>query len=135
MSDNYAADATARNANLRNLNKAARERGAPFGYRGTATGPMDGTSDLAVLELQLKRGRIIPIEREYAGTVAAVDVSGPIRDIMRTRPDDAHRALYEIAPQLREQYAGDVRGRFVSAADDIDPQLVKAFAEILEADE
>ena len=121
-----------RDANLRSLNKAARSQGVGFGFRGQSQEVMDGGSDAAILELQLKRGRVLPVEREFAGSVAAVDVSGPIRQVMQARPEDAHRAMYEIAPSLREQYRDACVGRFVSAADDIDPVLVKTFAEILE---
>ena len=121
-----------RDANLRSLNRQARSQGVGFGFRGQSVEVMDGGSDAAILELQLKRGRVLPVEREFAGSVAAVDVSQPIRDIMRARPEDTTRALYEIAPSLREQYRDACVGRFVSAADDIDPVLVKTFAEILE---
>ena len=121
-----------RDASIRSLNQQARSQGVGFGFRGQSVEVMDGGSDAAILELQLKRGRVLPVEREFAGSVAAVDVSQPIRDIMRTRPEDTTRALYEIAPSLREQYRDACVGRFVSAADDIDPVLVKTFAEILE---
>ena len=121
-----------RDANLRNLNRQARSQGVGFGFRGQSQEALDGGSDAAILELQLKRGRVLPVEREFAGSVAAVDVSQPIRDIMRTRPEDTTRALYEIAPSLREQYRDACVGRFVAAAADVPDELVKTFAEILE---
>ena len=124
-----------RDANLRSLNRQARSQGVGFGFRGQSTEVLDGGSDAAVLELQLKRGRVLPVEREFAGSVAAVDVSQPIRDIMRTRPEDAVRAMYEIAPQLREQFAAACKGRFVSAQADVPPELVAAFADLLETGE
>ena len=123
-----------RDANLRSLNRQARSQGVGFGFRGQSTEVLDGGSDAAILELQLKRGRVLPVEREFAGSVAAVDVSGPIRPVMQARPEDAHRALSEIAPSLREQYRDACVGRFVSAADDIDPVLVTAFAQIMGAE-
>ena len=124
-----------RDANLRSLNRQARSQGVGFGFRGQSTEVLDGGSDAAVLELQLKRGRVLPVEREFAGSVAAVDVSQPIRDIMRTRPEDAVRAMYEVAPQLREQFAAACKGRFVSAQADVPPELVAAFADLLETGE
>jgi len=120
-----------RDASIRSLNQQARSQGVGFGFRGQSQEVMDGGSDAAILELQLKRGRVLPVEREFAGSVAAVDVSQPIRDIMRTRPEDAVRAMYEVAPQLREQYRDTCRGRFVAAAVDVPDELVKTFAEIL----
>ena len=123
-----------RDANLRNLNQQARSPGVGFGYKGQSTEVLDGGSDLAVLELQLKRGRVIAIEREHAGVMAAVDVSGPIRQVMQARPEDAHRALFEVAPQLREQYRDTCKGRFVSAQADVPPELVAAFADLLETE-
>ena len=120
-----------RDANLRSLNRQARSQGVGFGFRGQSQEALDGGSDAAILELQLKRGRVLPVEREFAGSVAAVDVSGPIRQIMASRPGDAVRAMYEVAPQLREQYRDTCRGRFVAAAVDVPDELVKTFAEIL----
>ena len=133
--NDYARNATARDANLRSLNKAARSQGVGFGFRGQSTEVLDGGSDAAVLELQLKRGRVLPVEREFAGSVAAVDVSGPIRQVMQARPEDAVRAMYEVAPQLREQYRDTCKGRFVSAQADVPPELVAAFADLLETGE
>lgn len=130
MSD-YTDAAAARNAKLRSLNANARSTPA-FGFRGSAAAAGDGHADAALLDLRLKRGAVIPIEREYAGDVAAVDVSFPIRQIMQARPQDAARALYEAAPQLREQFRDTCKGQFVSAAGDIPDELVVTFAQILE---
>jgi hypothetical protein len=120
-----------RDARLKSLNAGSRSVAA-FGYRGQAEAAGDGHADAALLDLKLKRGAVIPIDREYAGDVGAVDVSFPIRQIMQTRPQDAARALYELAPALREQFRDTCKGKFVSAAGDIPDDLIVAFAQILE---
>ena len=121
-----------RDANLRSLNRQARSQGVGFGFRGQSQEALDGGSDLAVLELKLKRGAVIPVTLAEASTVGAVDISGPLRQIVQARPQDSHRALHEMSQSLKAQYRDACVGRFVSAADDIDPVLVKTFAEILE---
>jgi len=131
MSD-YIKTVAERNERLKSLNVNAREAGVRFGYHGQSTQALDGGGDAALMDLRLKRGAIIPIEREYAGDVAAVDVSFPIRQIMQARPQDTARALYELAPSLREQFRDTCKGQFVSAAGDIPDELVVTFAQILE---
>jgi hypothetical protein len=123
-----------RAANLRHLNKQARSQGVTFGYKGQSTAAMDGGSDIAVLELKLKRGAVIPVTLAEASTVGAVDISGPLRQIVQARPEDSHRALHEMSQSLKAQYRDACVGRFVSATDDIDPVLVTAFAQIMEAE-
>ena len=123
-----------RAANLRHLNKQARSQGVTFGYKGQSTAAMDGGSDIAVLELKLKRGAVIPVTLAEASTVGAVDISGPLRQIVQARPEDSHRALHEMSQSLKAQYRDACVGRFVSAADDIDPVLVTAFAQSMGAE-
>ena len=133
MSD-YARHAADRDANLRHLNTQARSQGVTFGYRGQSQEAMDGGSDIAILELKLKRGAVIPVTLAEASTVGAVDISGPLRQIVQARPEDSHRALHEMSQSLKAQYRDACVGRFVSAADDIDPVLVTAFAQIMGAE-
>jgi len=131
--NDYERAAADRNSQLRNLNASARSTPA-FGYRGQASQPGDGHAARALDSLRLKRGAALYVPPDQAAEFGAVDLSGPIRQIINARPGDPCRAVWEMAANLRESYADQLKGRYVSANESIDGDVISAFVEAIVGD-